>query len=479
MSHGTIINLTDVFNNLSKQPLIANNHPMETLEDKEEFNRLLLTRYQDGTLKPAPQCGCGHLKGLFRLGEHCEICGDEVTETFASRIESELWLIPLPGVTHFISPISWRILQSGMMEGKFDCLKFLTDSFYKPAMEPRRFPKRLEVVLERGHKRGLNYFIKNFDKVMTDFIEGGGRKKPEKIEHLDEFIKYNRDAIFCKQIPVPSRIMFPIENSGTSSYGDKNMVPIINAVRLIQEAESRQHNLDIRRLEARMVKCIDLFSTFHYEFVKEVFGQKNGALRQHIFGGRLHFTSRAVIVSIYEPHDFREIHFPWVFGIGQYGIQVANKLIKRGYSLFEVYDLLRQGSRTYIKVIADIFEELIEESPYIGLPIVFQRNPTIRRASAILVYVTKIKTDPNDNTIAMSIGNLAGMNADFDGDELNTLSIQDTVTHDNFLPLSPENNVMDLSTPWKISGNLALQPPTVSTAVNWMRVGREAAYGKS
>ena len=35
MSHGKIINLTDVFNNLTKQPLIANNHPMETLEDKE------------------------------------------------------------------------------------------------------------------------------------------------------------------------------------------------------------------------------------------------------------------------------------------------------------------------------------------------------------------------------------------------------------------------------------------------------------
>lgn len=481
MSSGYIINLdTDVFDKLNKAPIIANNYPLDTIEDKENFDNLLLTRYEDSNLKPAPQCSCGKLKGVFRVGEVCSACGETVTNNFQEEIKSDVWLVPLPGISSFITPISWRILQHHMLEDRFDCLKYLTSAFYKPELPTIVPPRRLEYVMEQGHIRGLNYFINNFDKVMRDFCYGAGRKKYEKIINLEKYIEMNRNNIFCTVLPVPSRVMFPIERVGSkTSYGDKNMIPVIDAVRIMQEAESRRDSLDLKRMEARMVKCMDLFAEFHFNYVKNVLGSKYGVFRQHTFGGRMQFSARAVITSLYEPHDFREVHYPWSFGIGKYGIHVVNKLIKRGYTLFEIYDKLRKASKNYNAEINEIFEEIIEESPYIGLPIILQRNPTIRRASALRLYVTKIKPNPEDKTISMSVGNLKGFNADFDGDELNTIALLDSVMHDAFESLAPENNVMDMSTPWKISSNLGLHTPAVSTAVNWIRHGFDAAYGEN
>ncbi len=59
-----------------------------------------------------------------------------------------------------------------------------------------------------------------------------------------------------------------------------------------------------------------------------------------------------------------------------------------------------------------IFRELIEESPYMGIPVIFQRNPSLSRASAQLLYVTRVKTNPADNTIGVSTLVISGSNAD-------------------------------------------------------------------
>lgn len=412
MASGYLLDMEEMLKGLDKPPIFANDFSVGTEEEKQQFDKLLLTVYEQDTLNPTPQCSCGNLKGLFRLGERCNQCGDTVTETFASTIESNIWLIPLPGIDAFITPAMWQMLRDNMkLTGGFDTLKWLTDSYYR---HPKgKVPDRAQYLLDQGHERGLNYFHRNFDKVMFDLIHNNGKNKiPAKLERLIELVAHNRDNIFTQYLPVPNRVMFPIEKSGKASYGDKSMVHIVNAVRVIQEGESRKDTLSPKQMEHRMVKCIELFAKFHFEYVKRVLGSKNGAFRQHLLGGRWHFTSRAVIGSLYEPHDFREVHYPWVVAVEQFKMLLTNKLIKRNHTLDEISDLLRKHAVTYSAYIAEIFEELIEESPYIGLPIIFQRNPTIRRPSAILVYVTKIKPNSNDHTIAASVGNLTGMNAD-------------------------------------------------------------------
>lgn len=481
MTSTRMISLEEEFEHLPTQPVIANWFDVTTQDGREKFDNMLMTIYEGNTLKPAPQCSCviNPLRGRFRLGEVCPTCGDQVAEVFEQDVDSNIWLTTLPGTGAFISPLAWHFMQRFMKQDGIDCLKYITDPHFKP--RSKKMPARLRCIIDvfiPKYGRGLKAFHDHFDEFMDIFIYRGSetRTTTKGLKVLQNFITHNRDKIFTAYLPVPNRVMFPVEKSGVTTYGDSNMSNILNAVRVIQEGESRKDTLSQKSLESRMVACIELFATYHYNVMKKLIGSKYGMMRQHVFGGRWHFSSRAVVISIYEPHDFRTTYLPWSVAIEQYRVQLVNKLLKRGYSPQVAYTTLTEHSTKYSPLVDELFNELIEESPYIGLPLVLQRNPTIRRPSAILVYVTKIKTDTKDHTISISTGNLTGMNADFDGDQLNTYSVQDIVSHDKFVVLSPEHNVMDLSKPWALSDALKLQPPVISTVSSWLAHGQKMAY---
>lgn len=414
-----LINFEEEYQKLHTTPIIANTIDVSTEEGKEVFNSLLLSVYEGDSLKPAPQCSCviEPLRGKFRVGEVCSKCGDPVEEVFDTDIVSNIWLVPLPDTGAFITPLAWDFLQKSMRLDSTDCLRYLVDPYY--SIKGRKVPPRLKVIIDElipKYGRGLKSFYENFDEFMEYFIhksnKSNSKQNIKRLLDLDAFIKHNRDRIFTRFLPVPNRVMFPVEKNGNTQYANANISLIVDAVRVIQEGQSRSESLSHNALESRMIKCIELFSKYHYENIKKPIGSKNGFIRQHIFGGRWHFSSRAVIVSIYEPHDFRELHLPWAVAMEQYHVQLVNKLLKRGLDPQSAYDLLKKHSITYSPTIDEIFKELIDESPYLGLPIVLQRNPTLRRPSAILVYVTKVKTDCTDHTISISTGNLTGMNAD-------------------------------------------------------------------
>lgn len=44
----------------------------------------------------------------------------------------------------------------------------------------------------------------------------------------------------------------------------------------------------------------------------------------------------------------------------------------------------------------------------------------------------------------------------------------DKKEHDEFNRLSPDTGVMDLNMPFRVSGNIKIPGPVISTAVNWI-----------
>ena len=113
-----------------------------------------------------------------------------------------------------------------------------------------------------------------------------------------------------------------------------------------------------------------------------------------------------------EPHRHDEIYIPWGMGITAFREHVLNKLLKRGFLLNDAIMLIYSSVVKYNHLLEEIFNEIITESPWGGIPVIFQRNPSIMVGSAQLFKITKIKRDPEDITISFSILCTSSCNAD-------------------------------------------------------------------
>ena len=269
------------------------------------------------------------------------------------------------------------------------------------------------LIFRRQDKNGLYDKTKNFDQVMNDLVYGDGRKAPDQ-SHVDilNLVMRHKSKIMVKHIPIPSKIAFVIEESAGRQWADKTMNLAINAIRRMQETEEAIDTLKLKAIESRTSKILDSLGEFYYEFLKKNWDGKTKIFRKHVFGARLHFTARAVITSLTLNHNKSELHFPWAMSLQLFKIHIASKLIRRGYSAEEAQALINGHAYRYHPVLDAIFRELIEESPYMGIPVIFQRNPSLSRASAQLLYVTRVKTNPADNTIGVSTLVISGSNAD-------------------------------------------------------------------
>ena len=101
-----------------------------------------------------------------------------------------------------------------------------------------------------------------------------------------------------------------------------------------------------------------------------------------------------------------------------------------------------------------------------GIPILLNRNPTLKHGSIVLLRVTRIKTDPRDMSASTS-GPIAPLyNGDFDGDTENFLLLLDNITARALQPFEPKYSVNNLIEPYMADGVTSLpKPTTMSIAV--------------
>ena len=461
-----IIDLDELFKSLETPPIILNNQEILTQEGREAFDKLLYTQYTEDSLSPTPSCQCGQMRGRYKLGVQCTSCLTYVEEPIKTEIDPLVWMAAPKKIRYLMPPIIWYMLTTKIKSGGYSYVKWMTDPNYRPVSG--QIPPRLPWMLEQGHRRGYNYFVKNFETVMRDLVFGDGRKKPKESHvHLYELCMENREKLFVKHIPIPSKVAFVIEESAGRRWADKTMNLAIDAVRRMQETEQVLDSLSLRNLESRVTKILDSMGEFYHEFIRSNWDGKTKIFRKHVFGARLHFTARAVITSLTNAHNKSELHFPWAMSLQLFKIHIASKLIHRGYSAEAALSMINGHAHVYHPLLDEIFKELINESKYMGLPVIFQRNPTLSRASAQLLYVTKVKPNPADNTISNSVLAISGNNADYDGDQMNVTYLESNFLVESFKRLDPSYNVMSFNTPHELSGNLKMPAPVIATIANW------------
>lgn len=467
-----IVNHDDLFASLTSPPVIINDFDVTTEEDRERLNTMIMSRYEGDTLDVIPSCECKAVKYEHNVGVVCGVCGFTCMSVTERPLESLLWITTPRGVDTLINPWAFHVLKPVFLYKGVNLLDWITNPGYQPPNQDAN--NVLEYIKSMNIGRGINAFYRNFDQLMNLFLREilPNNKNQQQMDDTITFITMYRKEIFCKYLPCPSRITFITENTATGTYADTGMTPAVNAMRAFSSIENSPTPLRQREIEVRTIKALNMLVAYYAPFISTQLGGKPGWYRKHIFGSRDSFSFRAVISSLSDPHHYEDLHLPWSLSVMTFKIHLTNKLLRRGFTPNEANKFLFENTLCYHPLLDELFKELIAEAPRGGIPVIFQRNPTLTRLSAQRLYVTHVKTNPAINTISPSVNILSGMNADFDGDALNGIVILDHNTLEKLDPLAPKNGVLDLRTPRAVSGHVSLPAPIIATIANFIHHGR-------
>lgn len=465
-----LVNFTRLFEHKRREPIIINDFERITEVDRERINNMIYTRYSSGSelLSNLPSCDCGRIIGEHNVGVvDVEGCGTTVKAPLEQELEPLLWMRSPEGVADLINPIAWTMLSDRFNKSNFDVLRWLCDTNYKPVAKA---PPVVEQLMMEDIPRGYNNFVQNFDSLTDKLFElKEFRVRRGQTDHLRNLLKEQRDCIFSRHLPLPNKALLVIEETNVGTFVDPIATGAVDAINMMVSIDSPLSNFSLRSKENRTIKTIAQLSEFYDELYKKTLARKEGIFRKHVFGTRSHFSFRAVISSQTDQHNLDELQIPWGIGISVLRIHLFNKLYRlHGMMPNQAIAFLNEHAQKYHPLLDQLFKLLIEECPYKGIPVVFQRNPSLERGSAQAMFVTEVKADGEIPTVSLSILATVGFNADFDGDQLNgTLSL-DMHTAEELMALAPHKSVFGLDAPRQVTRNLSIPKPVNSTIANFI-----------
>lgn len=370
--HMELVSHEERFKTLKTQPVLVNDYDITSEEDKEALNQLLFTQYDGDTLSSVPSCSCGHLASGEYEGLTCPECHTEVHPVTERPLESVLWLKVPDGIDRFISPAAWRKLSKLLHIPNFDTLSYLTDPNYKWTGKGREALKFLEL----GLPRGLNSFYRQFDKIITTILDSTVLKAKVRNDIAPKWLAKYHHTIFTRYLPVPSKLVFVVERSGSGQtmYADLKMKGCLDAIRTIGSLQTSTLEVSDRVKNARTVKSIKQLAEFYRVFYAGNLNGKPGWLRKAVYGGRLDFTARAVISSVFGVHAYDELILPWGLSVELLRLHLTSKLLRMDYTPNEAKALINASIRQYNPLISELLDELIAESKGSHLKVKLQRN---------------------------------------------------------------------------------------------------------
>ena len=461
-----LVNNDEEFRQLQREPIIVNDFKTDTQEEKDLILGKIMTKYNSDVMDSVPRCDCGVIHGAERKDVYCKDCLSYCTHRLEDKIESILWARVPDGVTAFINPMVWTMLTKFFKKGGFDVIQWLTNTNYLPKCKE---PVEVKILVSQGVKRGYNNFVNNFDQILTVMFNLNSYKKKQIRDELVNFLYTFKDKIFSQHMPFPNRTLLVIENTDYDRYAEPVIFSAIDAINTITSIDCSIIKPKLWVRENRTAKTIAAVAEFTEQYFRNHIAKKPGLLRQHFYGSRANHSFRGVITSLTRKHVYDELHIPWSIAMGAFRTFLQNKLEGRGYTLNQSNEKMNRHAALYDSELADIFNELIDESKEKGIVVTFCRNPTLGMGSIQRLRITHVKPDVNDPTISMSILIVTGFNADFDGDALAGQLMLDNNMAEMSKSLAPHRNILDPNTPRRINNHPSLPKTVVSNAGNWFK----------
>lgn len=366
------------------------------------------------------KCQCGETEGNNKIGMTCPICGTIVSRSNLLDDDnlvcknwvacpSELpngWLAP----KIYLNLATWLSYDKGKRNYLDDILDVDTP-----------IPFELQEVVQG---KGFAYLYDNFDRIIDFFVHNHPTisKKPDTTA-MRWCLELNREKVFCHYVPILNAAINPIISAeGTSQnkrrYSDITADHILSAAISLSGLEfSPPRKNRLKHVERTTFKAFKDIITYVEEATSKYISTKKAIPRTHVFGSRFHWSFRAVVVPIVGPHDYYELHVPWQMAVNSLRVHLRGILCRKyNLSINEAVNKVRRALQIIDPDIKAIMDQLIEDSPFPGLPCVWDRPPSIRDGSVMLKYWTKIKTDLEDACVSMTPTDVALPNADFDGD---------------------------------------------------------------
>lgn len=457
-----------------ENPRFINEQPATTESELESILQGTTTTYdnRDGNdqISLLPKCACGYLH--FRGAEKytCSHCNTRPVAQVEKFVKSTMWFKKPDGFTLLINPVIFHMLQRRFSMNGWDAIAFLTDPYYKST---NKIPSWLDQLQRQNFGRGWNNFIKKFDTIMTFLFNLTAFKvAKDEVDYLLLLLQLQSDRVFCSYLPVPNKVMFPYEKTNFCIYRSNSAGLASSFVQAMLSIDSPIQQLSQKSRESRMAKLYRSLSEYQFHHIKHEISPKEGDVRRHNLGSKTVLSGRAIIISKTGPQDHQEFGIPWFMVLGAFRPIFINKLTRRGYTLNQAVNILRQATSCYTEVISEIMDEMLREAPEGKMWALFDRNPSLKHGSMQLGSIY-FKRDPSDKCIDFPMADVKSPNADFDGDQINVMFMLDgflIAQVDTFLPWT---NVFELTKPFRMSKNVFVSGPQVSCYSNWLRHAKE------
>lgn len=360
-------NLDDLYHSLDHKILLNNFNHLEL--DPTMLSDMLYSKYgNEISLKPS--CECGYLNRTYLIGKTCPKCETKVVKEF-NIVKPILWIQSYREDLPFLNPYFYGQIRS-LFKKNVDPIRWLVDTNYNPPGIPPMMGNVAAIMDGRGYKN----FINNIPRVLTYFKNHSTFKysqKRRKVEELLELYAKNKDVIFSNHLPLINKRLFVMEMTNKGDYTTNMLADIIDiAISAIRLSDT---NISERRLSNGVGSTISKINVLFEKYMLEKVAKKPGSMRKHLYGTRSHFTFRGVITSFASTIPYDHLHVPWQVLVTAFRPMVLNKLInKYNYTLSDASDLLFKSTLKYNELIDAIGKELIEESKYKGIPVLFHRN---------------------------------------------------------------------------------------------------------
>lgn len=355
------------------------------------------------------RCKCGMKRGSINHGELCEICGtrvryvdDDVSIKGYLILKDPYWIIH-PNLYRSIAAFIGNDRLNRIIEPEVNI-----DS--NGAIVTNKEPKKKN---EPFKGIGLIEFKNRFDEIMDFYLA----KFPNKKNYYDDIMAH-KDIVFTHTISVYSSLLRPSRlDNGSLRYEACNEQFQMLAALVYQVNNDKLYMNRKIKDKYQLLYDIQVQLNIVYMELKEILAKKKGDFRASI-GGRYSFSSRSVIAQDVNLMP-DQIKLPY-HGLCELLQQVIINILVKTYnfSYAEAYKKWYKGQIGFDKVIYDIIDGLIKDSPGGGLPFLINRNPTIAYGGILFVRCIGINMN---YTMSLSLLILKLLAADFDGDTLNIL----------------------------------------------------------